>query len=333
MAAITTRNGTYILDWRDAQGRHRKTLGAVGILPKKKVDDILKAKQLELSTGAHLLNFRTSQAMPFDSLCQEYMVWHQAKFPSSTERIQHLIRLHLIPAFGFMAIDMIGETEVDIYEARRMKDVKTQTVIKEIRTLKAILNYAVKKRYMPESMAAYVEMPKVLDSAPHLFYESDQMISIYGCAQQQHMPIWKLFANTGMRRSEGLILMKSWIGREEMKILSTEEDRTKSGKWREIPLADGAKEALDQIKCSGGRLLPQINPRSMSRAALNDIRKAKQPGSLHTFRHTYISHLVRSGVPLRTVQIYAGHASYVTTESYAYLAPGNKPEQALRLSL
>ena len=333
MATIAIRNGVYILDWRDENGRHRKGLGKVRIVPEKKIKDILKAKELELSTGANLLNFKTSRAMPFSTLCHEYMLWHQSKYPNSTTRVQQIITQHLTPEFEFDAIDMITEDRVYIYQAKRSVDAKTQTVIKELRTLKAVLNYAVSKRYMPESMAQYAKMPQILDSKPHRFYEKDELKKLYEKATATHRDIWKLFANTGMRRTEGLMLKKSWVGKDAMKILSTEESRTKSGKWREIPISDGARDALEGIKGEDGFVLPRMQPPSLSRECALDIKRAGIGGSLHTLRHTYISHLVRAGVPIRTVQIYAGHAHYVTTEGYAYLAPGNKPKAVLRLSL
>lgn len=333
MATISIRNGVYILDWRDAAGRHRKGLGKVGIIPEKKVKDILKAKELELSTGANLLNFNTSNAMLFGVLCREYMLWHQSRYPSSTDRVQQIITQHLLPVFEYTAIDMITESDAEQYQSTRKVSVKTQTVIKEIRTLKAVLNYAVSKRYMPENMMQHSEPPQILDSRPHLFYEKSDLNKLYEAATDTHRAIWKLFANTGVRRSEGLMLRNNWVGREEMKILSSEENRTKSRKWREIPLSDGAKEALESIKGGDGYVLPRMEPPSLSRECARDVRIAKLGGSLHTLRHTYISHLVRAGVPLRTVQIYAGHAHYSTTEGYAYLAPGNRPKAVLRLSL
>lgn len=47
---------------------------------------------------------------------------------------------------------------------------------------------------------------------------------------------------------------------------------------------------------------------------------AEPKGSLHCLRHTFRSHLVIAGAPLRTVQKLAGHASFTTTEKYAHLS-------------
>lgn len=80
-------------------------------------------------------------------------------------------------------------------------------------------------------------------------------------------------------------------------------------------------------------MLPRITPPSISRAFDRSVQRAGLDGSLHTLRHTYISHLVMAGVPLRTVQIYAGHAHYTTTEGYAYLMPTTVPKQVSRLAI
>ena len=118
------------------------------------------------------------------------------------------------------------------------------------------------------------------------------------------------------------MLRRKWVGREAMKILSTDEHRTKSGKWREIPLTDGAREALEELPRDGDYVLPRMALESLSRAAIRDIRRAGvEDGSIHTFRHTYCSHLVMARVPLRTEQKLAGHSTVAVTENYAHLSP------------
>jgi integrase len=54
----------------------------------------------------------------------------------------------------------------------------------------------------------------------------------------------------------------------------------------------------------------------------DDATAAGVGGSLHRLRHTFCAHMVMARVPLRRVQILAGHADYATTEKYyAHLTP------------
>jgi len=54
----------------------------------------------------------------------------------------------------------------------------------------------------------------------------------------------------------------------------------------------------------------------------SDAKRVGIGGSLNRLRHTFCAHMVMAGVPLRRVQILAGHADYATTEKfYAHLTP------------
>lgn len=205
---------------------------------------------------------------------------------------------------------------------------------KELRTLKAILNKAVEWGDITRNPIAHVDPPKKLDSKPPRFFTLEELGLIYAACSAKvnngegpqpypvHAFIWRLFANTGLRRTEGLMLRRKWVAREAMKILSTDEHRTKSGKWREVPLTEAARHALAELPRDGDYVLPRMTLPSLSRAAIRDIRRAGvEDGSIHTFRHTYCSHLVMAGVPLRTVQKLAGHSTIAVTESYSHLSP------------
>lgn len=118
---------------------------------------------------------------------------------------------------------------------------------------------------------------------------------------------------------------------------SEEGARTKSGHWRAIPISRGAGEALEALATASkprlGYVLPQVAQTSLSRAFVRTLGRCDLDGHIHCLRHTYCSHLVQSWVPLRTVQVLAGHASSRTTERYAHLAPSTLRDAIAGLAL
>lgn len=347
MATLRSIEGAWVLDWRDTNGkRHRDTLGRVGTLPEREARRILKQRNLELAAGYRILN----PNMPtFGQFSTDYLIWHAAEFPASHQRVNQIVTQHLLPEFEYLALDQFNPRQVDGWKHRRMaprEDTpKAETVAKELRTLKAMLSKALEWKVIREHPIPHVSAPLSLDSKPPRFFTQDELTAIYKACTAQvnsgegpqpnpvHAHIWRLFANTGMRRGEGQMLRRAWIGQDAMKILSTDEQRTKSGKWREIPLTQGARIALDALPKGKTYVLPQMAPASLSRACIHDVRRAGLDGSLHTLRHTYISHMVMAGIPLRTVQKLAGHSTVAVTERYSHLAPGHLMDAGRAISL
>lgn len=188
------------------------------------------------------------------------------------------------------------------------------------------------KRGLLESPAKGVKPPKNKRSRPIHWYSRPELGDLYG-DEVEKAPIWRLMANTGMRRAE--VMQLRWVDvnleRGHLNVLSTEDERTKSGKWREIPLSEAARQSLLLLKSYTGEaeyVLPRMTGASLSRAFLRDAKRLGLKGSLHSLRHSYGAHLVMAGVPLRTLQTLMGHASFTTTERYAHIAKDHLREQA-----
>ncbi|WP_245150988.1 tyrosine-type recombinase/integrase [Stenotrophomonas maltophilia] len=89
-----------------------------------------------------------------------------------------------------------------------------------------------------------------------------------------------------------------------------------SGTWREVLPNRYARWALRHLPDP----LVAVHKDTVSDWFASDAKRAGIGGSLHRLRHTFCAHMVMAGVPLRRVQILAGHADDAATEKfYAHL--------------
>lgn len=330
MATHYEYHGSWYVQWTDKTGKRQKQiLGRTSIVTEREAKLAAKAKEIELETGKVLF----SNVPTLSEFKSEYLSWYEKEYPASYFRVEQIVEDHLEPEFGHLPMDYIKVKVAEDYKhKRRDKGAKTGTIIKELRTLKAMLNRALDWEVISIMPLRKMREPQELDSKPPLFYTKDQIGRIYECAGD-YKHIWQLFINTGFRRSEGMHLKPTEIHKDFIRVLSTDDERTKSLKYRDVPLNKNAKKALKKIDGENGYVLPRIRKESLSRAAIKTIDRAELTGSLHTFRHTYCSHLIMAGVPIRTAQELLGHAKIETTEIYAHLAPNHVSKMGVSINL
>jgi len=326
VASIRKRGQAWYLDYRYNGKRHTPSLGKIS---RREAEAALTAKEYELAHNRGLIPGGPS----FRAFILEYLSWHETEYPDSHWRIRKLTDQHLVPVFGLFPIGMIDRQRVEQYKHDRTA--AAGTIAKELRTLQAILNKAVEWGVIDRNQLKGIKPPRDHKDQPPPFYTLEEIKKIYAAALDPlNEARWRLMFNTGMRRTEALLLQKEWIDERGIKILSTEHGRTKSGKWRLIKHNAGTRIALETLMDVDGKyVLPQIHKKSFSRAFENTLHRADLPGSLHWTRHTYASHLVMSGASLRAVQVQLGHSSIKTTERYAHLAPEYMAAMASKIAL
>lgn len=140
----------------------------------------------------------------------------------------------------------------------------------------------------------------------------------------------------GLRRAEALSLTIHDIDKERM-VLKVQKG--KGDKYREIPLPPSTYQLLKEYWLTHRNpkwLFPALGKNGKKGAtaakpmattsvegALRRLRKElpqiKKHFLLHTFRHSYATHLIEAGVGVRIVQQYLGHSSLTTTMIYLHV--------------
>jgi len=251
-----------------------------------------------------------------------YLDWYAAEHPTTISKARSEVK-RFMERFGHRPVDSIRAVEVEQYKRTRLQDDKAakETVGKEIRRLKAAFNRGVEWKELDVNPLEVVKAPRGVRSVAVKFYDRSAMRRLYR-ANPARAPLWMFMAHTGLRRGEIIGLEKASVVRGRLFVESDPDEtgagRTKSGKWREIPLNRYARWAIRRLPDP----LVSVHKDTVSGWFQRDCERAEIGGHLHRLRHTFCAHLVMRGVPLRRVQLLAGHADYSTTEKYyAHLTP------------
>jgi integrase len=281
------------------------------------------------------------------------------------ERYGEIVELHIVPRLGNIALQKLDGGKIDEFYAHLRtvgrRDGKgglaAQTVMHIHRLLSQILASAVKARKLRASpMQAVQTTPKVRKEEIQIL-DDDELAKLLKHLKGRsiYMPVL-MAASTGMRRGEVLALR--WkdidLDRATLQIAQVVE-QTKGGVTMKEPKTDSSRRTI----ALPARLVTELRRHRKELAEIrlklglgksnNDLafptwegflrsprpfskefaREAEAAGvghvTFHGLRHTHITHLLRSGVPVHVVSARAGHANpAVTLNIYAHLLPGQQ---------
>ena len=222
---------------------------------------------------------------------------------------------------------------IDKYVTKRLKDgVKNKTVNKEITSLKAMMNYLLKKELIDKIHFKYEKLPEKKTIIPRVKKDDVKDIIDYllndSKVTNQHKLIFLLQITTGIRRTELTHIMNANIDLENKRIYL---DYTKSGTPRYIYIKD---IIVPYLKKNMGRRIylfhnkqgRRLKPDSVSSVytRLKD-RLHIAVLSSHKLRHYYAIDIYNKTLDIYLVSRLLGHAEIKTTE--IYLDVVNKDDQ------
>jgi len=329
------KNGkfTWFVDYVYKGIRYRKKIGT----SKRLAELTLKEIEVDIAKGQFDSSPDEISIIDFFKIYEEYSSVNHNK--ESQRRYVNIITNFLTYIKGKKRIKYLSDLQPEIFENYKIfrrkvplnKGIiaKTNTVNMEIKTLRTILNYAIKMKFLKENPTNDVKKLKVIDAKKPRFLTIEEIDTLLENCGKDLYPIFYTFINTGMRLGELLNLTWSDVDFNLRKInIRAKEFWTPKSGERSIPLNIGTYDLLKEIKSktkekvfvfsgkNGGKLTIKLRERLKTitkRCGFPDVTK------IHTFRHTFASHLVMKGVDLPTVQKLLGHSDIQTTMIYSHL--------------
>ncbi len=244
-----------------------------------------------------------------------------------------ILRKHLLPAFGKTRLDKVSPYQIEAYKGRKLDEgLSSKTINNQLTVLRKLLSLAVDWRELDHvPKVAWMRVPKP-DFDFLSFEEADRLIA---AAEPDWRPMILVALHTGLRIGELTALQWDCVelvaGRVFVK-RSAYRGRIgspKNGRSREVPLSDTVRRALREHRHLRGPWVfctPDGNMLNAYNSCQNAIaRQCRRAGlrsiGWHTLRHSFASHLVMKGTPLKVVQELLGHATIEMTMRYSHLSP------------
>jgi integrase len=281
------------------------------------------------------------------------------------ERYEEIIEKHIVPRIGSLTLQKLDGTQIDklyseLATSGRLDGkggLSPQTIQHVHRLLSQILASAVKAKKLRQSpMQAVQTTPKVRRPEIQVLDDPElKALFAHLKGRPLYMPV-VFAASTGVRRGELLALrwrdlnldagtaQIAQVVEQTKEKISIKEPKTERSR-RTIALSPRLIQELrvHRREQAAWRLRLGLGkddrdlvfsawdgkiwwPRSFTKKFSEEVRAAKlRHITLHGLRHTHITHLLRSGVPVHVVSERAGHANpTVTLNIYAHLLPGQQ---------
>ncbi len=231
---------------------------------------------------------------------------------------------------------------VKLYEAKH----KSTSLARKISSIRQFFRYCCLEQNLKHNPAEQLKTPNLPKNLPKYLSEqsitrlleevdrgldySDSKIKLALQARDRTM-IYLLYA-TGLRVSELVSLSTHEIDLS----MSYLRVNGKGGKQRIVPFAEVAGSILDSyiqqirplFEPATNHLFLNRNGMAMTRQAFWKIlqafaQKAGIPENLspHVLRHSFATHLLQSGMGLRSLQTLLGHSDLSTTQIYTHISP------------
>ncbi|NQU39311.1 MAG: site-specific tyrosine recombinase XerD [Lentisphaerae bacterium] len=246
------------------------------------------------------------------------------------------LETHHVATFNAVSRDDV----LDYLMSERDRGLSVNSVSRRLVAIKVFLAYLCREGLLDQNVTAVMESPRLWRILPSVLSEREVVRLLEAPIGNtryalRDRAILECFYGTGMRVSELADLRQGDIHFDSGYIRC----RGKGNRVRVVPFGGQARAAVERYLAESrpkfvregtddhlflsyrGRLFSRKGLWKMVKdcARLAGISKSISP---HTLRHSFASHLLNNGAPLRVIQEMLGHADIGTTQIYTHIDQG-----------
>jgi len=317
----------------------------------REVRDWLFLKRKELAEGT----YANDERMTVNVFIDKWFELVKPRLRTSTQTVHEvMIRLHIKPAIGYIRLSQLTPVTLQHLYADKLKEGLSNRSVKYIHSIiHQMLAQALKWGLVTRNVSDAVDAP-VPARKPIEPLTQPQVQSLLEVLKDDRLYCYYLvLLGCGLRRGEalaltwdcvdldnGLVFVKKSLNAVKGKGLVVSEPKSSSA-IRIVAMPEFVKDALSNkekvvessyVFCTSKGT--PFSPRNINRHFKKVLQKANLPQTirLHDLRHTFVSYMLFQDVPVKDVQVIAGHADFSTTkEIYGHLMPGAQKEAAKKM--
>jgi len=229
---------------------------------------------------------------------------------------------------------------LDYLMAEKERGMSLNSISRRLVAVKMFFNYLLREGLLANNITEVMDSPRLWRILPGVLSsrEVDRLLAApvgTGRIALRDKAMLEVMYATGLRVSEVAALTLEDIHFEEGYLRCT----GKGQKMRVVPFGDHARESLRQYlsesrpefagENTGRNVFLTYRRKGFTRKGIWKIIKnyaaragIRKPVSPHTLRHSFASHLLANGAPLRVIQEMLGHADIATTQIYTHVDQG-----------
>lgn len=201
------RTYTYVVHERDPKTGEKRPRWVGGFPTRRAAKQARDAARASIHSGTYV----APQDLTVSTWLRDWMDGHEVSLkPSTAYSYRDKIRLYLDPAIGHERVQSLSPSrlsgvwkELQAHGGRGGKPVSVRTVIFARSVLRKAMEDAVIERIIQVNPVVGSKVPKRDGKPKHTTWTGSQLAVFLGhVADDRWMPMWHVFASTGMRRGE-----------------------------------------------------------------------------------------------------------------------------------